>query len=123
MDVPAGRRVVGAPHRPCTPLRNVGYGLGLMDGDGGGWRSPAEAERGRTEETAGTRTGEAGGGRRSAPEFCPNFLEMQTQTNTVRQLWGWRREEVVAWEGEELRQGGKVTFDLGERERREKRRL
>lgn len=88
MDVPAGRRVVGALHQPCTLLRNAGNGLGLMDGEGGGWRSPAEAERGEKKETAGTSTGEAGGGKRSNARFCPNFLEMQTQTNMVGQLGG-----------------------------------
>lgn len=41
-----------------------------MDGDGGGWRSPAAAERGRIEETAGTTEGEVGEER----EACQHFV-------------------------------------------------
>ena len=50
-------------------------------------RSPAEAERGRTEETAGA---SEVAGKRGMPAFCSNFLERRTQTNSIGQL-EWER--------------------------------
>lgn len=59
-----------------------------MDGGGKGWRRPAEVERGRIEETAGTREVEVGEEREARQRFCSNFLERQTQTNGIRHLKG-----------------------------------
>lgn len=67
-----------------------------MDGDGGKRRSPAEAERGRTEETAGTSKVEVGEER----EACQHFVgtswrgkHKQTASDSLRGSQG-RREEV-----------------------------
>lgn len=60
-----------------------------MDGGGKGWRSPAEVERGRIEETAGTSGVEVGEEREARQHFfCSNFLERQTQTNSNGHLKG-----------------------------------
>lgn len=45
--------------------------------------------------------GVGGGGRRGTPAFCSNFLERQTQTNSIRQLKGERGRE----KKREVRQG------------------
>lgn len=59
-----------------------------MDWGGGRWRSPAEAERGRIEETAGTSEVEVEEEREACQHFVSNFLERQTQTNSVGRLKG-----------------------------------
>lgn len=61
--------------------------------DGWGRWSPAEAERGRIEETAGTSEVEAGEEREARQQFFSNFLERQRQTNSVGQLEGKRGRE------------------------------
>lgn len=57
--------------------------------------------RGREREDRGNswdERGGGGGGKRGIPAFCSNFLERQTQTNSIRQLKGEKREERVGGE-------------------------
>lgn len=84
-----------------------------MDGGGRGWRSPAETQRGRTEEAAGASEVEVGEERVGAPAFCSNFLERQTQTNSTGQLMGERGRETRG----KVRRWRKAGPDPGRTER------
>lgn len=52
-----------------------------MDGGGKGWRSPAEVERGRIEETAGTSGVEVGEEREARQHFFLFKLPGEANTN------------------------------------------
>lgn len=67
-----------------------------MDGGGRGWRSPAEAERGRIEETAGTSEVEVGEEREARQHFVQTSWRgkhKQTASNSSRGSGGEKREE------------------------------
>lgn len=84
--------------------------------DGWGWKGVEEPCWGIEREDRGNswdERGGGGGGKRGTPAFCSNFLERQTQTNSIGQLKGERGREKRG----EVSRGGKACPDPGKAEK------